>query len=92
MNHCKPYGDYFLQTDFPLPILIATSSRTAILYFFISIRPVVIHSSVCQGLTLAFAPRSIAKSKSEDGNLSFMVLTKPSGSLAFLSSSSKTTK
>src|SRR6267143_6635801 len=47
---------------------------------------------VCQGLTLAFAPRSSAKSKSEDGNFSFIVLIRPSGSLAFLSSSSKTTK
>ena len=29
---------------------------------------------VCQGLTLAFAPRSIAKSKPADGNFSFMAL------------------
>src|SRR6267378_4658748 len=52
----------------------------------------VIRSSVCQGLTLAFAPRSIAKRKSADGSLSFMVLIRLSGSFAFLSSSSKTNK
>src|SRR3984893_1897375 len=46
----------------------------------------------CQGLTLAFAPRSIAKRRSADGNLSFMALIRLSGSLAFLSSSSKTNK
>src|SRR6202040_3711972 len=48
--------------------------------------------SVCDGLTLAFAPRSIAKRQSADGNLSFMALIRLSGSLAFLSSSSKTSK
>src|SRR6266481_3972518 len=47
---------------------------------------------VCQGLTLAFAPRSIAKRRSADGNLSFMVLIRLSGFLAFLSSSSKANK
>src|SRR4029077_19948516 len=67
-------------------------SRTAILYFFIGIHPAVIHSSVRQGLTLAFAPRSIAKRRSADGNFSFMVLIRLSGSLAFLSPSSKTNK
>src|SRR5882724_11732946 len=44
------------------------------------------------GLTLAFATRSIAKSKSEDGNFSFIVLIRLSASLAFLSSFSKTNK
>src|SRR5882762_10353945 len=83
------------------------SSRTAILYFFIGIRHAVIDSAlriprqrlglanrqvVCQGLTLAFAPRSIAKRRSADGNLSFIVLIRLSGSLAFLSSSSKANK
>src|SRR6202790_1068725 len=48
--------------------------------------------SVCDGLTLAFAPRSIAKRQSADGNLSFMALIRLSGSLAFLSSSLKTNK
>src|SRR6266478_9051582 len=47
---------------------------------------------LCQGLTLAFALRSTAKSKSADGNLSFMVLIRLSGLLVFLSSSSKTNK
>src|ERR1700681_514881 len=47
---------------------------------------------VCQGLTFAFAPRSIAKRRSADGNLSFMALIKPSGSLALASSSSNTNK
>src|SRR6266853_2441239 len=42
--------------------------------------------------TLAFAPRSSAKSKPEEGNLSFMALIRLSGSFAFLSSSSKTIK
>jgi hypothetical protein len=46
----------------------------------------------CQGLTLAFAPRSSAKRRSADGNLSFMASIKLPGSLAFLSSSSKTSK
>src|ERR1700676_1381552 len=77
------------------------------LYFFIGIHPAVSDSApriprrrlglpnrqfVCQGLTLAFAPRSSAKSKSADGNFSSMVLIRLSGSLAFLSSSSKTNK
>src|SRR5712675_1610198 len=66
VNHCDPMlarsGDIDRRV-----------SRTAILYFFIGIHPAVIRSSVCQGLTLAFAPRSIAKSKSEDGNFSFIV-------------------
>src|SRR5258707_1555049 len=48
--------------------------------------------SSCQGLTFAFAPRSSAKRKSADGNLSFMALIRLSESLAFLSSSSKTNK
>ena len=61
-------------------------------------RPVTLEGSptnrqfVCRGLTLAFAPRSIAKRRSADGNLSFMTLMRLSGSLAFLSSSSKTNK
>src|SRR5258707_2989584 len=38
---------------------------------------------------LAFAPRSSAKRKSADGNLSFMALIRLWGSLVFLSSSSK---
>src|SRR6266849_10195586 len=44
---------------------------------------------ICQGLTLAFAPRSSARSKSEEGNFSFIVLIRLSASLVFLSSSSK---
>jgi hypothetical protein len=44
------------------------------------------------GLTLAFAPRSSAETKLVDGNRSFMALIRLSGSLAFLSSSSKTNK
>src|SRR5882762_4578349 len=50
------------------------------------------HQFVCQGLTLAFAPRSSATSKSADGNCSFMELMRLSASLAFLSSSSKANK
>src|ERR1700745_466599 len=45
-----------------------------------------------RGLTLDFAPRSSAKSKPGDGNLPFMALIRLSGSLAFLSSSSKANK
>ncbi len=47
---------------------------------------------VTQCLTFAFAPRSRAKIKSADGKSSFIALTRLSGSLAFLSSSSNTSK
>src|ERR1700730_11871051 len=46
----------------------------------------------CRRSTLAFAPRSSAKSKPADGNFSFMALIRPTGSLAVLSSSLKTSK
>src|SRR5258705_2792002 len=52
----------------------------------------VYQSSAWQGLTLAGAPRSIAKRRSADGNRSFMALIRLSGSLAFVSSSSNTNK
>src|SRR5712691_7101679 len=50
------------------------------------------HTSACQGLTLAVAPRSIARRRSADGNRSFMALIRLSGSLALVSSSSNTNK
>src|SRR5216683_6757552 len=50
------------------------------------------HTSACQGLTLAVAPRSIATRRSADGNRSFMALIRLSGSLALVSSSSNANK
>src|SRR4029077_1544046 len=76
------------------------SSRTATWYFFISVRALRLRDKcgppnrqfVCRRSTLAFAPRSTARSRPEDGNLSFMASIRPSGSFALLSSSSKATK
>src|SRR5580704_11592159 len=77
------------------------------LYLFIGVHPAVTASALripgrrlgspyrqgaCQGLRLAVAPRSIAKSRSADGNLSFMALIRLSGSLALVSSSSNANK
>src|SRR5260370_33638672 len=77
------------------------------LYLFIGVHPAVTDSALriprrrlgpphrqcaCQGLTLAVAPRSIAKRSSADGNLSFMALTRLSGSFALVSSSSNANK